>query len=366
CRVAANPRNLESQISNFRSNFGREIRRLKPPFQNPQMNEFGENLRESAPRVSVVIPAYKVTSFIEETLQSVFAQTFTDYETIVINDGSPDTNEFEAIIKPHLSKIVYVKKENGGAASARNAGINVARGEIVAFLDGDDVWKPNFLQSQIEFFDSHDFDMIYADADFFGENVEKGQTYMQFSKSNGAVTITSLLGWTCNVITSGTIVYRHKLIEAGLFDESSAFRQGQDFEMWIRLLKTGAKIGYQREVLLKYRVRNDGLSGDEIRQSERSINVLNALQSKYDFDDAQQIVLEKQIARAVAMWETERGKAALLNGDFKQARASFAAANNYFRAPKLYAVSILARFAPKLLQRFFFKRTNGNLDTRTT
>ncbi|MBC7795900.1 MAG: glycosyltransferase, partial [Pyrinomonadaceae bacterium] len=63
------------------------------------MIEIGENVSKSAPRVSVVIPAYKVTLFIEETLQSVFAQTFTDYETIVINDGSPDTNEFEAIIK---------------------------------------------------------------------------------------------------------------------------------------------------------------------------------------------------------------------------------------------------------------------------
>ena len=71
------------------------------------------------PAVSVIIPAYNVAAFIGEALDSVMAQTFTDYETIVINDGSPDTVELERVLEPYLDRIVYLKQENGGAGAAR-------------------------------------------------------------------------------------------------------------------------------------------------------------------------------------------------------------------------------------------------------
>src|SRR6185369_5886632 len=105
---------------------------------------------EATPKVSVIIPAYNIASFIVETLESVFAQTFTDYEVIVVNDGSPDTENFEGALRPYLDRIVYLKEENGGASVARNAGLQAARGEFVAFLDGDDVWLPNYLEAQMD------------------------------------------------------------------------------------------------------------------------------------------------------------------------------------------------------------------------
>src|SRR5512132_4544704 len=93
-------------------------------------------------KVSIIIPAYNVASFIGETLDSVWAQSFTDYEVIVINDGSPDTEEMERVLAPYLDRIVYLKQENQGAGAARNAGLRAARGNYIAFLDGDDVWYP--------------------------------------------------------------------------------------------------------------------------------------------------------------------------------------------------------------------------------
>ena len=75
---------------------------------------------EVTPQVSVIIPAYNIAPYIIETLDSVFAQTFTDYEVIVVNDGSPDTEEFEAALQPYLDRIVYLKQENGGASLARS------------------------------------------------------------------------------------------------------------------------------------------------------------------------------------------------------------------------------------------------------
>ena len=94
-----------------------------------------------SPLVSVIIPAYDVAEFIGDALNSVFAQTFSDFEVIVINDGSPDTAKLERVLGPYMSRIVYLKQENRGVSAARNTGIAAARGSLIAFLGG-----PHFSQ----------------------------------------------------------------------------------------------------------------------------------------------------------------------------------------------------------------------------
>ena len=95
-----------------------------------------------APAVSVVIPAFNAACDIAAALESVFAQTFTDYEVIVVNDGS--TDNLPAAIHPFQHRLIYIDQPNRGAAAARNTGIRTARGRYVAFLDADDVWHPCF------------------------------------------------------------------------------------------------------------------------------------------------------------------------------------------------------------------------------
>lgn len=99
--------------------------------------------------VSIIIPTFKHADFILRTLDSVFAQTFGDYEIIVINDGSPDATA--AVLAPlvEAGKILYIEQPNAGQASARNRGIGVARGEFLAFLDDDDVWPTDKLEWQV-------------------------------------------------------------------------------------------------------------------------------------------------------------------------------------------------------------------------
>ena len=106
-------------------------------------------------QVSVIIPAYNTAAYITETLDSVFAQTFKDFEVIVVNDGSPDTEDLERVLQPYRARIVYVKQENRGVSGARNAGILRARGEFLAFLDSDDVWLPDYLAEQMKFLEAH-------------------------------------------------------------------------------------------------------------------------------------------------------------------------------------------------------------------
>jgi glycosyltransferase involved in cell wall biosynthesis len=84
------------------------------------------------PKISVIIPAYNVAPYVGETLRSVFAQTFVDFEVIIVNDGSPDTEEFERVLTPFRERINYLTQENRGASAARNTGLRAARGEFVA------------------------------------------------------------------------------------------------------------------------------------------------------------------------------------------------------------------------------------------
>ena len=99
--------------------------------------------------VSVIIPTYKHRDFISETLESVYAQTFKDYEIIVVNDGSPD--DTAAVLAPHIQsgRIRYIEQENAGPAAARNRGLACATGSLIAFLDDDDVWPTTKLEQQV-------------------------------------------------------------------------------------------------------------------------------------------------------------------------------------------------------------------------
>jgi len=97
----------------------------------------------SAPRVSVIVPAYNTAPFIAETLDSVFAQSMADFEVIVVNDGSPDTPALEQALLPYRARIRYIVQSNGGLSAARNTAIRASGSELVAFLDSDDVWEPD-------------------------------------------------------------------------------------------------------------------------------------------------------------------------------------------------------------------------------
>jgi glycosyltransferase involved in cell wall biosynthesis len=313
----------------------------------------GKNVIETAPRVSVVIPAYNVAEYISDTLDSVSAQTYKDFEAIVINDGSPDTEIFEKILDKHLDKIIYIKQKNGGAAVARNTGIENARGEIIAFLDGDDIWFPEFLQQQTKVLDEKNFGMIYCDALFFGDSTGKSETYMERSPSDGDVTPETLLDGRCNVITSGTIVKKEHLVNAGLFNPNAI--RTEDFEMWFSMAKRGVKIGYQKKVLLKYRVRKTGLTGDAVTSTDRTIRALNRITERNDLTENEERLRQQQIRLAEAEHELAKGKYFLAREEYDEAIKHIAKANEIDPKPKLKIINLLLRIAPKLTLRLFRK-----------
>ena len=308
----------------------------------------------TTPSISVIIPAYNVAPYIAETLDSVFAQTLSEFEVIIVNDGSPDTDELDRALAPYLERVRYFRQENRGAAAARNCGLQEAHGEFVAFLDGDDLWMPDYLEKQLEFVRAGGYDLAYADALLFGDSPLAGKTYMESTPSDGPVTFLSLIRRECNLLTSGVIARRLALVEAGLFEER--LRQAQDFELWARLARRGAHLAYQRKVLLRYRCRENSLSGDIQSRLARAIRVFQHIADNYDLTPSERVEISHAIELQQAALQLTEGKKALLHGRFDKARSSLEQAHSILGGWKLRFAVLLVRFAPRLLQRFAKRR----------
>ncbi|HEY0427339.1 MAG TPA: glycosyltransferase family 2 protein [Pyrinomonadaceae bacterium] len=314
----------------------------------------GRSVKPDAPKVSVIIPAYNIAGYIGEALDSVLAQTFQDFEIIVINDGSPDTDEFEKVLEKYFDEIIYLKQENAGCGPARNVAIEHARGSLLAFLDGDDAWLSEFLESQVKFLEVNDYDLVYADALLFGGSVLDGRTFMQNAPSEGEANFESLLDMRCNVIISGSVARRKAVIDAGLFEWKDA--RAQDFNLWLRMAHRGARVGYQKTVLLKYRIRAGSLSGSEVQRVEREINAYERISAMIKLNDSERKIVEKQLKRLEAELEIERGKTFLLQEDFVAARKAFEKANAYRQSPRLKLIIRLTQIAPRLLLKIYRAR----------
>ncbi|HEX6649323.1 MAG TPA: glycosyltransferase family 2 protein [Pyrinomonadaceae bacterium] len=313
---------------------------------------------ETTPAVSVIIPAYKVAPFIRETLDSVFAQTFTDFEVIVINDDSPDTPQLEQELEKYRSRIVYIRQPNQGAGAARNAGLRVARGEFVAFLDGDDVWLPEFLKEQLRLIRSDGgYDLVYADAINFGEGKYDSNTNMTYNPSLGEVTFKKLLCGQCSIVTSTVLARREPIMRVGCFNES--FVNSQDFDLWLRLAKdANLRITYQKKVLVRRRVYRGSLASDPLRSFAGELAVLNSMRQRNDLTAAESETLENTLRRRQATVEVLKGKQELTSGEFKKAAASFSEANKYWPSKKLDMVLICLRIAPRVLQQVYRIRSD--------
>jgi len=305
----------------------------------------------ASPLVSVIVPAYDVAEYIGEALNSVLAQSFTDYEIIVINDGSPDTAALEKVLVPYQSRIVYLKQENRGVSAARNAGICAARGSLIAFLDGDDTWLPNYLEVQVARIQADaTIDVLYPNVIMFGDSSEAGEEFMAICPSSGEVTFERLLLQECNV-SNCSIARREAIVRAGLFDES--LRSVEDFDLWLRVIKQGGRIAYHRDVLARYRRRHGSLTADPVWLSEHILEVLKKVRQTMDLTPSEQATVETQLQHFHAMLKLQEGKRAFFSGDTKGAINGLTEANRFFRNRKFAFTLMMLRVAPRLLLRAY-------------
>jgi cellulose synthase/poly-beta-1,6-N-acetylglucosamine synthase-like glycosyltransferase len=301
----------------------------------------------SQPFVSVIVPAYNAAQHIRATLESILTQTFKNFEIIVINDGSPDTGEFERVIEPFRDHIVYLKQENRGPSGARNAGIAQARGEYLALIDSDDEWYPEYLAAQVTLLrEDPSLDLVYSDVLFYSDADPVGRPYMETCPSEGLVTFESLLIEKCAIPTSNAVLRRQAALDAGLFDES--LRRAEDYDLWLRMAYRGAKMQYQTRVLGRHRVHSQSLSADNIKMLQSLLQVLTKIAHILTLSENRRSLLEKKRAEVEAFSELEKGKAQLRAGDFGSAAASLRKANRFLQSTKLRWTLFGIRFAPRL------------------
>ena len=302
---------------------------------------------KTAPTVSIIIPAYNTASLITEALDSVFGQTYKDFEAIVINDGSPDTEALERVLQPYLEQMVYIKQNNRGAAGARNTGIRQARGEYLAFLDSDEMWRPEFLASQMKLFDeTPSLDMAYTDALFPTDSGRPAaETWMRSCPSKGPCTFESLVKEDCHIPVSSVVVRKQTIVEAGLFDETLGCID--DYDMWLRVAYHGGKIAYQVVPLVYSRPERPGsLSQNTINTGKVLVKIFMKL-GQAPMAPSTRAAVQERLAQEQALLHLTQAKFNLAAGDFAEAGEFLRKANSHLRSFKLRLVLAGLQVAPR-------------------
>jgi glycosyltransferase involved in cell wall biosynthesis len=300
------------------------------------------------PFFSVIIPAYNAARYIAGALDSVLAQTFADFEVIVVNDGSPDSNVLEEALSPFRSRIQYIVQENRGASSARNTAIRAAAGLYLAFLDSDDQWEPNCLEDHRAFLQANPaIDVVYGNGRYFGDPLTEGKSMMESQPSTGEVTVESVVTAQCIIFLPAAAARRETVEKAGLFDESLA--SAEDLDLWLRILQGGGRIGYHREFVLRYRRHVGSLTTDEVALTANVLRVLERL-AVLALTVGERRTVDARLPEMRASVAWYKGQAELRKGDARAAAAHWAEANRYRRSPGLGLAILLLKFAPGLFR----------------
>jgi glycosyltransferase involved in cell wall biosynthesis len=235
------------------------------------------NVREI--KVSVILPMYNGSQYINLAIQSVLGQTYDNYEIVLVNDGSTDNSK--KIIEPYIGKpyFVYIEKNNSGVAAARNVGILASTGDVVAFLDQDDVWVPSKLEMQVKFLLANPSvgmvhgNIKYIDAD--GRSIA----------NKDADWVTNASGWCFDYLfKSNRIAIATACVWRSCIDSIGRLREDvsgvDDYEYWLRLSMRWP-IGHINECLAYYRLHSNNESKNWLSQDIKLAATLDGIAANF-------------------------------------------------------------------------------------
>lgn len=204
------------------------------------------------PEVSIITPCYNSSKFLQQTIDSVLNQTFTDWEWLITDDKSTD-NSVEIIRKVNDERIkLTVAEKNGGAGHARNLSLEKATGRFITFLDADDFWEPNFLEEMVSFMKKENAELAYSNYSRCDENlIPKIEDF----KADKNVTFNNLLK-TCRLSLLSSM-YDSQRVGKEFFPEGS---KREDHVMWLNLLKKIPVGKPLPKTMAKYRMHASSIS----------------------------------------------------------------------------------------------------------
>jgi teichuronic acid biosynthesis glycosyltransferase TuaG len=222
----------------------------------------------TSPKVSVIMPAYNVENYISDAIQSVIAQTYCNWELIIIDDGSKDsTSKVAAEWQIKDNRIQYYYQDNGKQGKARNLGISKSTGIYLAFLDADDLWMPEKLEIQVLTIQEKNVDLIFANSYIFNDHEVNDISKKTNISAPVFYTISDLTFFLeANRIPILTVlVKREKVININGFSEDLVIQNVEDYHLWLKLLMSNCRFYSLGDVLAKYREHeNSATSKDRI------------------------------------------------------------------------------------------------------
>ncbi|MFV0175486.1 glycosyltransferase family 2 protein [Empedobacter falsenii] len=222
------------------------------------------------PLISVIVPCYNQSIYMDECLQSVLDQTYQNWECIMVNDGSPDHTEEVALQWTEKdTRFIYLKKENGGLSSARNAGIEIAKGEWILPLDCDDKIGSQYLELASAQFDK-DYTIIYCEAEFFGDKEGKMEL-PDFSFEEFAIK---------NLIFCTAFFKKDNWINVNGYDEKIV-NGYEDWEFWISILNVNSKCYKIPSINFYYRAKENSMTKDFHYFENEKIQTLKYIYKKH-------------------------------------------------------------------------------------
>ncbi len=233
------------------------------------------------------MPAYNASNYIQEAIDSVIAQSYTDWELIIVDDGSTDNTS--GLVKEYGlkdSRIRYFYQENGKQGKARNLAISKSKGVYLAFLDADDLWLPEKLEIQIKEIKDNNVDLVFSDSYIFNnDNVfdrsRKMNTLHQIFKSEEALKLFLVVN-RIPILT--VLAKKDKILLVDGFSEKLIIQNAEDYHLWLKMLISGCVFYGSDKTLASYRVHSDSsTSQDKLASKQKPEVFFDLLQNNPQF-----------------------------------------------------------------------------------
>lgn len=225
--------------------------------------------------VSIITPSYNSIEWIEKTYFSIAQQTYSNWEWIITDDCSSDgTIQLLDFIMANDSRVRFFKNNvNLGAAASRNRSISNAKGEFIAFIDSDDLWYPSKLQEQVDFMNKNSIDFSFTSyelIDHYGKSLNRKVD----THSVNYVTYHDMLR------KKATLGCSTVMLRSNAFNDISMplIRTGQDYALWLKLLKTGVNAYKINRVLTQYRILPTSISRNKIKKAKRQWRIYREIE----------------------------------------------------------------------------------------
>jgi len=276
----------------------------------------------ASPVVSIITPAHNSEAYLQGSVDSAIAQSFTDFELLIVDDGSIDGT---LALARHLAQRdqrvrVLMRSDRGGTAAGRNLAMRHARGAFFALLDSDDIWHPTFLQAQMEILRRlPDVDVVSGNAYNLGGGFD-GQPLSSIALDPRPIRLIDMLEHE-NAVCIMSVLRRTVYDTIGGFDET--MKVSEDYDFWIRAALAGFRFVQNPVPLADYRRRADSASSDEIAMLQGIVRVLRRTRAGCaDLPDAV-AAIDRQVARFEEQRLLARAKANLLCREFASAAHEF-------------------------------------------